>query len=181
MGFEVADVNWDGLLDLFATDMKPNLSDAHTIGAWLLLMERSYRSRPLGERQIEENILLIAEANGSGRSYRNQAYPLGIDGSGWSWSGRFGDLNLSGDLDLYIVNGMIANEAFPHLANGELIEANLAFVGSTNGFRPAPEWGLGSVASGRGMVIADLDGDGDLDIAINVLAGPSLVFENRLC
>jgi enediyne biosynthesis protein E4 len=181
MGFEVADVNRDGRLDLFATDMKPDLADVRNIAAWLPLMERSYRFRRIGERQIEENVLLIAQAHGNDLRYRNQAYALGIDSSGWSWSGRFGDLNLNGYLDLYIVNGMIAHEAFPHLANGELIEANTAFAADARGFLPAPTWGLGSLTSGRGMVIADLDGDGDLDIAVNVLAGPSLVFENRLC
>ena len=48
-------------------------------------------------------------------------------------------------------------------------------------FRPAPEWQLGSTASGRGMSMADLDGDGDLDIVVNNLRQPAQLFENRLC
>ena len=37
------------------------------------------------------------------------------------------------------------------------------------------------MASGRGTTMADLDQDGDLDIAINNLISPAIVFENRLC
>ena len=46
---------------------------------------------------------------------------------------------------------------------------------------PAPEWGLASTASGRGMMMADLDGDGDLDIVVNNLRSQAQLFENRLC
>ena len=52
---------------------------------------------------------------------------------------------------------------------------------ATASFAPAPEWGLGSTASGRGMSMADLDGDGDLDIVVNNLQSPAQLFENRLC
>jgi hypothetical protein len=48
-------------------------------------------------------------------------------------------------------------------------------------FRPAPEWNLGSLASGRGMMMADLDGDGDLDIVVNNLRTSAQLFENQLC
>jgi hypothetical protein len=77
---------------------------------------------------------------------------------------------------------MIAADLFRHLPNDELVEANQAFR-SDGGqhFIPAPEWGLGSTASGRGMSMADLDNDGDLDIVVNNLRTPAQLFENRLC
>ena len=42
-------------------------------------------------------------------------------------------------------------------------------------------WRLGAIASGRGMVMADLDDGGDLDIVVNNLLAQAQLFENRLC
>lgn len=177
MAYVPFDVDLDGRLDLFATDMKPSFGDPATIAAWLPLLERGYQTRRESERQIAENVLLVRDADG----FRNVAYRHGIDATGWSWSAGLGDLDLDGRPDLYVVNGMIAREAFPHLSDHALVEANHAFRGTEDGFVAAPEWGLGDDASGRGMVFADLDDDGDLDVIVNPLDAPATVFENRLC
>ena len=77
---------------------------------------------------------------------------------------------------------MIEATLFAHLPDHELVERNHAFRSGADGsFVPAPEWDLGDRASGRGMVMADLDRDGDLDIAVNNLRSPAALFENRLC
>jgi hypothetical protein len=117
-----------------------------------------------------------------GSRWRNQATRSGVDASGWSWAGRLGDLDNDGAQDIYIVNGMIAFDMFGHLPNGELVEENRAYRNRGDGiFDPAPEWALGSTASGRGMVMADLDEDGDLDIVVNNLRSRAQLFENQLC
>ncbi len=62
------------------------------------------------------------------------------------------------------------------------MEPNQAFRNAGGGaFLPAPEWGLGSLASGRGLSLADLDNDGDLDAVVNNLGSPAQLFENRVC
>jgi hypothetical protein len=77
---------------------------------------------------------------------------------------------------------MVEAELFRYLPGGALIEQNRALRNDGAGnFAPAAEWGLGSTRSGRGMSMADLDGDGDLDIVVNNLRAPSQLFENRLC
>jgi hypothetical protein len=40
---------------------------------------------------------------------------------------------------------------------------------------------LGSLASGRGMMMADLNNNGRLDIVVNNLMSPAILFENQLC
>ena len=81
-----------------------------------------------------------------------------------------------------MVNGFIAVEVFGHLAGDELVEENQARRGDgAGGFVPAPQWGLASTRSGRGMSMADLDDDGDLDIVVSNMRAPSQLFENQLC
>ena len=125
-----------------------------------------------------------AMADGASRQegWHDDATARGVSASGWSWAGRFGDLDRDGYLDLYVVNGMIATDLFGYLPNGELVEENQVFHNQGDGsFVEAPAWQLGSTSSGRGMVMADLDGDGDLDIVVNNLRGFAQWFENRLC
>jgi uncharacterized protein YuzB (UPF0349 family) len=179
MSFDHGDLDNNGHVEFFATDMKPYGNDVATLAAWLPLMEKTYRTvNQAKDPQRRENVLQAR--NGGG--YRNEAYARGVDATGWSWSAKFGDLDNDGLLDLYAVNGMIAEDLFPYLPQGELVEENQAFRNAGAGqFRPAPEWGLGSAASGRGMSMADLDRDGDLDIVINNLDGPAQLFENQLC
>ncbi len=48
---------------------------------------------------------------------------------------------------------MIDAELFDYLPGGELVEQNQALRNLGDGyFVPAPEWGLGATASGRGMM-----------------------------
>ena len=115
-------------------------------------------------------------------AYANEAGARGLQASGWSWSAQFGDLDQDGYLDLYIVNGMAAEEMFSHLPGDELVEQNLIFRNDQQGnFQPEPAWGLNATEGGRSMAMADLDNDGDLDIVINNLRAPAIIYENRLC
>jgi hypothetical protein len=178
MSFDQGDIDNDGTPELFATDMKPYDPTVRTLASWLPVMS-TMRRMPRGDPQVMENVLLV---RGAGRRFDNQAVSRGADATGWSWSAKFGDLDNDGWLDLYVVNGMIAAELFAHLPGDELVEHNQALRNDGGGsFTAAPQWGLGSEASGRGMSMADMDNDGDLDIVVNNLRSPAQLFENRLC
>lgn len=179
MSIDWGDLSNDGTRALFTTDMMPYDESPDTMAAWQPVMEAMMEMHvPVeGDPQLMENVLLIQSDD-----WQNQAEESGIVATGWSWAGRLGDLDNDGLLDLYVVNGMIAQNMFGHLPNGELVEENQVFRNQGDGsFEPMPDWGLDSTSSGRGMVMADMDSDGDLDIVINNLRAPAQLFENRLC
>lgn len=179
MSIDWGDLDNDGRIALFTTDMNPPDTSPAVLAEWLPMIQATQEQREPDDRQIAQNVLL---QRGADNVWRNEAPQRNVDATGWSWAGRLGDLDRDGYLDLYVVNGMIASNLFKHLPNGELIERNKAFRNSQRGlFQPAQSWGLDSQSSGRGMQMADLDGDGDLDIVINNLRAPAQLFENRLC
>ena len=179
MSFDLGDIDNNGAQEIFATDMKPMRQDIPILAAWLPVMNKMTRPASSADPQFVENVLQKRAANGR---FYNHAYERMLDATGWSWSGKFGDLNNDGFLDIYVVNGMIDAGLLGHLPNNELVEENVVFQNDGRGyFTPMPGWGLGSTASGRGMSMADLDGDGDLDIVVNNLLAPAQLFENRLC
>jgi enediyne biosynthesis protein E4 len=178
MSIEWGDIANDGGLALFTTDMDPYDISTVNLARWLPMMTALAEPHLVRDPQRMANVLQVHD----GRSWRNRASALGVEATGWSWAARFGDLDNDGLLDLYVVNGMIADNLFGHLPNSELVEENQAFRNLGGGvFAPVPEWGLGATASGRGMVMADVDNDGDLDILINNLRAAALLLENRLC
>ncbi len=178
MSFDSGDIDNDGRPELFAADMHPYSEEPEIMRQWLPVMETMPPPSPDDAPQVMANVL--QERQGDAWSDRAEAWRIPF--SGWSWSAQFGDIDQDGMLDLYVVNGMTAMEIFRHLPGDELVEENQAYRNDEgNRFTPAPEWKLNSTAGGRGMSMADFDGDGDLDVLINNLRSPSQIFENRLC
>jgi hypothetical protein len=180
MSLDAGDVHNDGRQELFASDMKSYENDAATAMAYAPFMA----GMPMDDMmmhgpQVMENVLLVQDDSDR---YFSVSEAANVDATGWSWSGRFGDLDQDGFLDLYVVNGFIEEGLVGHLPNHELVEENQAFRNDGRGrFVAAPEWQLGSTRSGRSMVMADLDDDGDLDIVVNNVRSPAQLFENQLC
>ena len=180
MSYDAADLNNNGQNEIFAVDMKPYAQDEAMLAQWQPVMDMMMAMpHPEGDPQIMENVLYAADSNGL---LENIAPQLALDATGWSWSSQFGDIDNDGFQDLYVVNGMISVELFSHLPNNELVEENQVYP-SLKGeqFIAQPSWGLNDKASGRGMSMADLDNDGDLDIVVNNLLSPAKLFENQLC
>ena len=180
MSYDAADLNNDGATEIFAVDMKPYAQDEAMMAQWQPVVEMMMAMPHVeGDPQIMENVLY--EYDEAGLPH-NIAPAAKLDGTGWSWSAQFGDLDNDGFQDLYVVNGMISLELFSHLPNNELVEENQAYRNlDGGGFAPMPSWSLNDTASGRGMTMADLDNDGDLDIVVNNLLSAAKLFENRLC
>ncbi len=179
MGLDAGDVDNDGQTELFASDMNPYDTGVETMTRWLPMMHELDKPRPMGDPQFNENMLFKRGPDGT---YSNVSAERRVNASGWSWSGEFGDLDNDGFLDLYVVNGMIDADLFDYLPNHELVEQNQAFRNQGDGsFMPAPEWKLSATESGRGMMIADFDNDGRLDIVVNNLRAPAILYANQTC
>ena len=180
MSYDAADLDNDGSVEIYAVDMKPYADDEETRAQWGPVMDMMMAMPHVeGDPQIMENVLY---AGGGASLAHNIAPRLGLDATGWSWSTKFGDLDNDGFQDLYVANGMISLEMFSHLPNNELVEENQVYRNHAGGqFVPQPSWALNDKASGRGMSLADLDNDGDLDVVVNNLNAPAKVFENQLC
>lgn len=179
MSIDWGDLGNNGELALFTTDMDPYDTSTQNMARWLPMLSKMGDHRELNDPQQMQNVLQVENRQGG---WQNEAGSFGVAATGWSWSGKFGDLDNDGWLDLYIVNGMIASDLFGHLDNAELVEKNQVLRNNHEEmFETMPTWHLDSTASGRGMVMADLDGDGDLDIVVNNLRGSAELHENQLC
>lgn len=174
MSIDVADIDNDGDIDFVSTDMAALPSESAELWAPVV---SDIQQAQIDDIQKPRNVVQLAE----GSRFTESAIDLGVDATGWSWSGLVGDLDDDGLQDLYVVNGMQAMGIFDDLPDGELIEPNQAFAQTAQGFVDRPEWGLDSTDGGRGMAQADIDGDGDLDIVINNLGTSATLWENQLC
>ncbi|MEO8429538.1 MAG: VCBS repeat-containing protein, partial [Verrucomicrobiota bacterium] len=195
MGVDFADIDRDGYDDFFVVDM---LSRQHR----LMLTQRStMHSQPRvpggldTQIQIRRNTLFLNRGDGT---YAEVANYGGVAASEWSWSGIFLDVDLDGWEDILISNGfphdvddadtkqrvlrMTSEESrkslplFPRLST-----PNVAFRNQHDlTFREVgKEWGFDSLEISNGMALADLDNDGDLDVAVNCLNGPALIYRNE--
>ncbi len=179
MSLDRGDIDNNGSPELLAADMNPYDTAPATLAQWLPVISRMNQGARLrDDPQTMTNALQVWQ---DGR-WQEEATARGIQATGWSWTSRFGDLDNDGYLDLYVVNGMIEQETLGHLPNAELVEANQVYRNDGHGyFLAQPGWDLGSTRSGRSMVMADLDDDGDLDIVVNNLRSSAQLFENQLC
>ena len=111
MSFDVTDLDNDGERELLATDMAP-MPDADP-SVWESL-SAGLGSGSFDGVQEHRNVFQRLDAD----RWVETAKQDGLDATGWSWSGLFGDLDHDGRQDVYVVNGMIAEDIFDMLERG---------------------------------------------------------------
>ena len=100
-----------------------------------------------------------------------QAFDTSYAGWGVSWP----DLDLDGDLDVVLANGAIPMRAPARDAEPvQVLEWGRSGVTDVT----ASVLGEGLRVNGRGLAAADYDNDGDVDIAVNSIAGPLALLRN---
>ena len=205
MGVDMADINNDGLNDIFITDMLPDgdqrvksVMEFEGYNVFKLKQSKDFF------QQYIQNTLQLNNGNGS---FSEIAYFSGVSATDWSWSGLIFDMDNDGFRDIYVTNGInhdltdldfvdfFANEIIQDMAltgKKEAIDSiinkmpvypipNYAFHNQKDLTfdNKAKDWGLGVPSLSNGAAYGDLDNDGDLDLVVNNVNMQAFVYQNH--
>jgi enediyne biosynthesis protein E4 len=206
MGIKVFDVNNDGRLDIFITDMHSDMSEP--VGPERDHMKSDMKwpvsFRGTGKTSIWGNSLFLKEAPGR---FREASDEFGTE-SYCPWGPSVGDLNADGFDDAFIASGMNYPERYEinavKLNDGgrRFVDAEFALgVEPRSGYIVTPFFELDATGADKGhrdaagakgrvtiwgargsraAVILDLDADGDLDIVTNEFNAAPMVLVSNL-
>ena len=113
----------------------------------------------------------------SGR-FRESALRFGVEGPSLralGWGTGAGDLDLDGDLDLFVLNGHVYPEADRPGTDTSYAQVDQLYLRRGRGFR-VEALDAGHARCSRAGVLGDLDHDGDLDLVALSVEGPVRVF-----
>jgi len=203
MGNDVADINNDGLQDIFTLDMLPE--DNHR--QKLLLSPDNYDKFDLNLRngfyyQYMRNMLQVNNGNGT---FSEAGQIAGISNTDWSWSALFADYDNDGWKDLFVTNGYFRDytnldfinymneyvqrkgrlqredvmEIIKGMPSSNLVSYVFQNKGNNSFENKNADWGITKTSNSNGAIYADLDNDGDLDIITNNINQTAFVYRNE--
>ena len=197
MGVDFADLDRDGFLDFFVVEMLARDHFGRMTQVAGLRPEIPYPARILNRPEVARNTLFKNLGDGT---YAEVANFAGLSATDWSWQPVFLDVDLDGFEDVLVVNGMPYDtqdrDTLEAIRSGgkQSVEqsrsnvlrypdrkaTNMAFR-NTGDWRfedQSEDWGFHHPGITHGVVLADLDNDGDQDVITNNLNESPHIYRN---
>jgi len=188
MNVGYADLNRDSFPDIYVSNINMMVKDNRYV---LPTKETTLKldARAMARAQIVETSMLYVSATQDGKLNHYEVSPS-VERSnavGWAWDADFFDFDNDGDDDLYVLNG--ANEYYTYYQSRQVgdseqfdwnMEPNVFYTNEDGVLRNMSEQSGANISgNSRSAAYLDLEGDGDLDIALNNFHGPATLFRNE--
>ena len=204
MGLDAADINNDGLLDMYQIDMTPPDHYRRTVNVIPMRQETFDSSMAYGfHYQYMQNSLQLNNGIFDNKPvFSNISLFAGVAYTDWSWGGLFMDMDNDGLKDLFVSNGVLKD-----INNQDILpspRSDMYFRKQKTEYRPelfpctpvpnyafrnngdltfsdkSLPWGFSEPTLTNGISCSDLDNDGDLDLVVSNVNKISAVYENRV-
>ena len=205
MGADSSDLDNDLLTDLIVTEMLPkSLKRKKTKAIYESWDKYSLANSKGYYHQFPRNVL---QRNYGPSGFLEIGRYSGLSATDWSWASMIFDMDNDGLRDVFIANGiykdLLDRDYLAYMANTERIRnmikteeevikklidimpskaiKNIAYKnnGEFNFTEFSDAWGFDLPTFSNGMSYGDLDNDGDLDMVINNVNMPALLYKNN--